>query len=135
MGNYRVERRGRETPAYQRQRRMAMAQWKKENAPCHLCGKPIDYDAHYLDPFAPTMDHLVPINRGGPAITKDIAPAHRRCNRDRSDALLSESWGRGNRTGKPSPRLKWSRAWYSREEWEEWADVDEEPPIILRDSW
>lgn len=53
--------------------------------PCHYCPEPIDYDAHYLDPMSFTIDHVVPRAKGGPDTLDNIVPAHRKCNRDKSD--------------------------------------------------
>lgn len=53
--------------------------------PCHLCGEEIDYSAHYLDPLAFQVDHIIPLNRGGPDDLDNLAAAHRRCNRAKSD--------------------------------------------------
>lgn len=57
----------------------------KDQPPCHLCGKPINYQAHHLDPLSFTIDHIVPVNRGGPDTLDNIAAAHRACNRTKSD--------------------------------------------------
>lgn len=52
-----------------------------EREPCHLCGYPIRYGAHHLDPRAFALDELVPVARGGnPLDPENVAPAHRCCN-------------------------------------------------------
>ncbi|MFN6543905.1 HNH endonuclease [Mycolicibacterium nivoides] len=60
--------------------------------PCYHCGDPIDYDAHHLDPLSFTIDHLKPLAVTGPAgdTIDNIVPAHRKCNRDKSDKVLDE---------------------------------------------
>ena len=58
---------------------------KAKRRPCHICHEPIDYDAHWLDPLSFTIDHLIPINRGGADRLDNIDAAHRKCNRDKSD--------------------------------------------------
>jgi 5-methylcytosine-specific restriction endonuclease McrA len=70
--------------------------------PCGICGEPIDYALHYLDPMAYTVDHIVPL---GPKPTPErIAEldvlsnkqaAHRSCNRDK--------W---HRTGEDEPAAR-----------------------------
>jgi 5-methylcytosine-specific restriction endonuclease McrA len=66
--------------------------------PCWLCGHPIDVTLHHLDPWSFTVDHVVPLSRGGsgndPA---NVRPAHRRCN-----------LGRGNREPE---QVQTSRRW------------------------
>jgi hypothetical protein len=46
---------------------------------CHLCGEPI---AHVAEG---EIDHLVPRSMGGDDGPRNLAPAHRRCNRVRGD--------------------------------------------------
>jgi 5-methylcytosine-specific restriction endonuclease McrA len=59
----------------------------KSKPDCHICGEPIDYSAGWLDPLAFTVDHLIPLNRGGPDLLENKAAAHRKCNRTKSDRL------------------------------------------------
>ena len=61
---------------------------KKRRAVCHICGEPIDY---FLPPSsgpdAYEPDHLIPVHMR-PDLELDlsnIAPSHRRCNRQRGD--------------------------------------------------
>lgn len=53
--------------------------------PCHLCHEPIDYDADWLHPLSFTIDHIIPLNRGGADVLENLAAAHRKCNRAKSD--------------------------------------------------
>ena len=53
---------------------------------CHLCGEEIDYDTDdHLDPMSFTIDHIIPLAKGGADHIDNIAAAHRKCNRDKSD--------------------------------------------------
>ena len=61
----------------------------KADAPCHLCGRPIDWDAHYLDPWAFTADHEDAVAAGGSMHGK-LLPAHRRCNSSRGKRTIDE---------------------------------------------
>lgn len=54
--------------------------------PCALCGEPIDYALPYMDPGEFVVDHIVPRNRGGADTLDNKQPAHRRCNRAKSDS-------------------------------------------------
>lgn len=54
---------------------------------CHICGQPIDYTAPHLDPGEFTVDHIIPLNKGGADILENKAAAHRACNRAKSDKL------------------------------------------------
>ncbi len=60
------------------------AQVRAEGAPCHICGRDIDYNAHHLDPRSFQVDHLWQVALGGPAYDPvNCASAHRACNRRR----------------------------------------------------
>ena len=64
-----------------RHRRTIAAQGK----PCWICGKPIDYALKWPDPKCFVVDHVVPIDKGGPDVLENCRPAHHRCNRIKSD--------------------------------------------------
>lgn len=54
--------------------------------PCALCGQPIDYTlTDHLHPDAYVVDHIIPIAKGGPDTLANKQPAHRNCNRAKSD--------------------------------------------------
>ena len=53
--------------------------------PCLYPNQPIDYNAPHLDPLAYTVDHIVPLNKGGTDTLDNKQPAHRACNRAKSD--------------------------------------------------
>lgn len=61
----------------------------KDQPPCHICGTPIDYQAHHLHPMSYVVDHITPINRGGPDTLDNKAAAHRACNRTKSDKVAA----------------------------------------------
>lgn len=55
-----------------------------ELAACWLCGDPIDMELPPLHPRAFSLDHIVPIGRGGDTLG-EARPAHRSCNSSRGD--------------------------------------------------
>lgn len=57
----------------------------RSRPPCHLCGQPIDYNADWLDPLSFTIDHIIPLTKGGADVLDNLAAAHRKCNRDKSN--------------------------------------------------
>lgn len=59
----------------------------RDDPPCHICGNEINYQAGHLDPLSFTIDHIIPLNRGGTDTIDNVAAAHRRCNRDKSDRV------------------------------------------------
>jgi 5-methylcytosine-specific restriction endonuclease McrA len=53
---------------------------------CWLCGRVVDKDLHWLDPWSATLDEVTPISRGGNPLDRDnVRLAHRRCNRLRGN--------------------------------------------------
>lgn len=61
-----------------RRRREAI---RRSNAPCHICGKAIDYTLPYTDPMSFVMDHDQPLTHGGhPLDPANTRAAHRLCN-------------------------------------------------------
>lgn len=71
-------------------------------ANCSICGQPIDMTLKFPDPWSATTDHIIPVNKGGhPSDPDNLALAHFRCNRLKSDKLQSNTPGGvsvGNRT-------------------------------------
>ncbi len=56
---------------------------------CGICGKPVDFSFRYPHPLSPTVDHIVPVSKGGhPSDLSNLQLAHRCCNRQKSDKLL-----------------------------------------------
>ncbi|MYV56520.1 HNH endonuclease [Streptomyces sp. SID3212] len=82
----------------------ALCVWQRNlGLPCWLCGHNIAYEITGPEagkhPLAFTLDHLVPLSRGGDLLDPANArSAHRRCNS-----------ARGNRTSIKQPRA--SRRW------------------------
>lgn len=60
----------------------ARALFKRSKPACHICGRAISYDAHYLEPDAFVVDHVVPLYRGGADALSNLMAAHRQrsCN-------------------------------------------------------
>lgn len=47
---------------------------------CHLCGDVVDRSVHYLNDAYPSLDHVVPMSRGGEDTFENLRTAHRLCN-------------------------------------------------------
>jgi 5-methylcytosine-specific restriction endonuclease McrA len=53
---------------------------------CGICGRPVDFNLKYPDPMSPTIDHIIPVAKGGhPSDIDNLQLAHFRCNRMKSD--------------------------------------------------
>lgn len=59
---------------------------------CGICGKPVDKSLKPPHPMSATIDHIIPLARGGhPADIDNLQLAHRCCNRQKSDKLASDN--------------------------------------------
>lgn len=63
---------------------------RRGKPPCALCGEPIDYSLHHLDPMAFTVDHIIPLARGGLDVLANKQAAHRVCNRAKGTMTMDE---------------------------------------------
>ena len=49
---------------------------------CAICGRPVNFDLKFPDPWSATVDHIVPLSKGGnPADIANMQLAHLQCNR------------------------------------------------------
>lgn len=56
---------------------------------CGICGKEVDFSFKYPHPLSPTVDHKIPVAKGGhPSDLANLQLAHRWCNRWKSDKLV-----------------------------------------------
>lgn len=56
---------------------------------CGICGQPVDKTIKYPDQLSPTVDHIIPVSKGGhPSDLSNLQLAHRYCNRMKSDKFL-----------------------------------------------
>jgi 5-methylcytosine-specific restriction endonuclease McrA len=58
---------------------------RRGEPPCGICGQDIDYTLKSPDPRSYVVDHITPLNRGGRDELNNKQPAHRDCNRTKSD--------------------------------------------------
>lgn len=88
---------GRTGPAYQ-----ALRNWVITNhTNCHICGKPVDKTLNGRHKWGPTLDHIIPISKGGPMLDRANARlAHRYCNGSKHDDILPPATN-------PSPSRDW----------------------------
>ena len=55
---------------------------------CGICGMPVDKSLQFPHPLSPTVDHIIPIEKGGhPSAIENLQLAHFACNRQKSDRL------------------------------------------------
>lgn len=71
---------------------------RAEETHCALCGEYVDQALPHLEPLAASVDHIIPVERGGPEYDRaNLTLMHRRCNRWKWTMTLDEArarWGR-----------------------------------------
>ncbi len=66
--------------------------------PCFYCGMPFDFNTRRTTaPLAFTVDHVVPVAAGGTDRLENLVPAHYRCNRAKSDTLVTPQKATGRK--------------------------------------
>lgn len=57
---------------------------------CGICGKPVDKSLKYPNVMCATVDHIIPIAKGGhPSDINNLQLAHFYCNRQKSDKIIA----------------------------------------------
>lgn len=64
--------------------------FERDDWRCHIAGcvfktRKTRRDVHWSHPLAPTIDHLIPLSKGGADAPDNVACAHRQCNSIKSD--------------------------------------------------
>ena len=57
---------------------------------CLLCGKPVSKAIRFPDGGAPSVDHIVPLSRGGTDLRSNVQLAHLRCNLSKHNRTLPQ---------------------------------------------
>jgi len=78
---------GRSTRRYKTLRAEFRRKCRANNAPCWLCGKPIDYDLSHDHPDAFNLDHAIPKSKRLDLAEdeKNFRPSHKNCNERRGN--------------------------------------------------
>lgn len=59
---------------------------------CAICGKPVDKTLRSPDPMSPSIDHIIPIAKGGhPCDISNLQLAHRACNRAKGTKIINDT--------------------------------------------
>lgn len=56
-------------------------------ADCHICTESIDFELAWPHPRSKSMDHVIPIAKGGGHELSNVKMAHLTCNQRKSDKL------------------------------------------------
>lgn len=63
--------------------------FERDNWVCHICGDPVNREAKNGDLDYPTLDHIIPLARGGAHSMANLKPAHAWCNSVKRDVDLA----------------------------------------------
>ena len=79
---------------------------------CGICGKEVDFRISYPHPLSPSIDHIIPISKGGhPSDMANLQLAHRACNRQKADKLIEKKVFAGEEQILSNRVLPQSRDW------------------------
>lgn len=67
---------------------------KRDGLSCAICGLPCIYGGDYLSDLYPSIDHIIPLSRGGGHTWSNVQVAHRICNINKSNQI-GEEWHNG----------------------------------------
>lgn len=96
--------------AYQKNKRKIM----RTRSICAICGKPVDFTLNYPHPMSATVDHIIPISKGGhPSDIDNLQLAHFSCNRQKSDKLFVAENKIQDKSAETNRDLPWSIDWTS----------------------
>jgi 5-methylcytosine-specific restriction endonuclease McrA len=65
--------------------------FQRDNWICWLCGDEASRDAPKGDPLRATLDHVIPLARGGAHTRVNVRCAHLRCNLKKGYRLMGEA--------------------------------------------
>lgn len=60
--------------------------FERDGWKCGLCSQPVDRDLAHPDPMSASLDHIVPLAKGGSHTRSNVQCAHLICNSRKSDA-------------------------------------------------
>ena len=102
--NYRPDKDGPQRGAYEKNRRRVFATQQF----CAICGQPVDFSLKFPDPMSATIDHIIPVSKGGhPSDINNMQLAHLACNnakRNKMPAVKAGDAGGGYGNTKPNER-------------------------------
>lgn len=85
---YRPESDGAFQSAYEKNRRIILA----GGDVCAICGMPIDHRLKFPHPMSASVDHIIPISKGGhPSDLENLQLTHLICNQVKGSRLVQEN--------------------------------------------
>ena len=69
---------------------------------CGICGKPVDFSLKWPDPMSKSVDHIIPVSKGGhPSALENLQLAHVICNKEKSDRLINRKYVPEKKSNEP----------------------------------
>lgn len=62
---------------------------ERDGQSCRLCGCDVDLTLRYPHPMSKSLDHVVPLSRGGAHTIENVQLAHLRCNMSKGARLVA----------------------------------------------
>ncbi len=63
--------------------------FERDGWTCYLCNRPVGLEVDIFHPDSPTVDHVVPLTKGGAHALHNVRCAHLGCNSRKADRLLT----------------------------------------------
>lgn len=54
--------------------------YERDEWKCGICAEPVGRDIKHPDPKSPSLDHILPLSKGGHHVMKNVQLAHLDCN-------------------------------------------------------
>lgn len=84
----RLDKKGAHRANYERNKKRIFA---TQNT-CGICGHPVDFSLKSPHPMSATIDHIIPVAKGGhPSDIDNLQLAHWTCNRQKSDKIFKQT--------------------------------------------
>lgn len=78
---------GRFSPMFEANKKIILA----TQSTCAICGGIVDKSIKAPDPMSPSIDHIIPVARGGhPSDISNLQLTHRACNRAKGTKIITE---------------------------------------------
>lgn len=62
---------------------------RKTATVCALCGMPLDKSLKYPDPMSISIDHVIPVARGGKSTLGNLQATHLICNKEKGKKIIN----------------------------------------------
>lgn len=85
----------------------------KTSGVCMLCGQPIDRGVKFPHPLSGTVDHILPVAKGGRSTMDNLQVAHLICNRMKSDKITMDTYKEAHQEDLGNRNLPQYFDWFS----------------------